>query len=695
MMRLPQRLTFSIAVTTIASLSALWAVSHADAVATRVFRIDSGDDFAAGELIATTASSYGDVRRGVGVRRVELPEAQLASSFVQAPNGDVYVGTGQSGQIFLVRGDAVTLFAETDQLLVSSLALGSGGELFAGTLPEGRIYRVDSGGAIEEIVRPEGVEHIWDLVWDPRRQRLFAATGPHGQIFAISRSGEAELYYDGEASHIMCLALDEAGALFAGTDGEALLLKLTGPGRVEVVHDFPGNELTALDVRGGVVAVAANEFPAAAATLRTKTGPRPAGRPVRRPRTGKGRLWRVELGGRVEQVFAHDDGHFTAVQISEDGAFFVGAAKGGRVHRVEPDGSHSTYIDVDERQVLALGLTGEDPLILTGDAGSMYRVLDEAPGARHWTSAPLDAAFASRWGQLTWRADGDIVFQTRSGNTAAPDDSWTAWSSPMTSPGPVRSPGARYVQVRADFRRDADAVLRAVDLYYLPQNQRARVHSIEVETRTSSSARLTPTKSKNKAATKRSKVRAATKAAGARTRYKIRWKVINPDEDQLRYRLRFRADGQERRRTMFTDDTTLTATEFTWETDGVPDGWYLIEVEASDELENPEELTIRTATESEPVLIDNHAPRIEGLRLVRGEIAGRAVDAVGPISRLECAIDGATWQPIHSDDGILDTREEAFRYRPRGIEAGAHIIAIRATDHAGNRVTAEVEGAWR
>src|SRR5690606_37575391 len=102
------------------------------------------------------------------------------------------LGTGNDGRILRVRGDRVEEVAATGQLLVASLALDTDGTLYAGTLPEGRVFAVAPGGALREVVRLEESEHVWALVVDGNT--LLAATGPHGRVYSIDRRGHAEVY---------------------------------------------------------------------------------------------------------------------------------------------------------------------------------------------------------------------------------------------------------------------------------------------------------------------------------------------------------------------------------------------------------------------------------------------------------------------------------------------------------------------
>ncbi|HJL04855.1 MAG TPA: hypothetical protein RMH85_32370 [Polyangiaceae bacterium LLY-WYZ-15_(1-7)] len=664
-----RRLLTFVAITTLASLS-VFAVSPADAVSTRHFTLDDADDLAAGELDGTMVLDSGQLAVGVGVARVELEGAVLSSAIARADDGTLYLGTGDAGQIFRVRGDQVEVFAETGQLLVSSLAL-AGDTLYAGTLPEGRVFAIDRGdGSIRELAQLEGAEHVWDLHWDAGQSRLFAATGPEGKVFAIDPQGRSEVYFDAEDGHVLCLAAD-GDALYAGTDGDAVVYRLRGPERAEVVHDFPGNEVTALAARDGMIAVAANEMPA---PRRVTSKNRRSKAASRTPRPGKGRLWRVDADGRAERLHRHDDGHFTALAIDEDGTILVGEGKEGRILRVGPyanaggPGTAATWVDVDERQVLAIDVGGDRPVFVTGDSAALYRVTEAAPDEALWTSKVLDAEFRARWGRLDWRGRGRVQFQTRSGNTEEPDASWTEWSANLSSPGPIRSPAARFLQIRARLM-EGDALIRAVQAYYLPQNQRARVTGVGPKLAKNHDPNEIPDPS---------------------TELELDWDVSNPDDDTLRYRLRYRAEAQDVWRPMFREDERLTKSSYEWDTSGLPDGWYVVQVEASDELANPAPLALRTTAVSEPIRIDNHPPRLEGLAARGNTVSGRAIDGLGPIARLEMAVDGGDWLPILPEDQLLDQAEERFAVPVEDLEPGSHIVAIRATDAAGNAVSGEV-----
>jgi hypothetical protein len=68
-----------------------------------------------------------------------------------------------------------------------------------------------------------------------------------------------------------------------------------------------------------------------------------------------------------------------------------------------------------------------------------------------FTSAVFDAVRLVTWGSASWTADvpagTSLIVETRSGNTATPDDSWSAWTA-VANGQTVTSPAARYFQYR-------------------------------------------------------------------------------------------------------------------------------------------------------------------------------------------------------------------------------------------------------
>ncbi len=667
--------------TTITALltAAVFSATGVAAVTTEHFAIDSAEAFSAGELDGTSVESTGLVRLGAWTKHAELVDIPIAYS-AASRKGVTYVGTGTNGMIFEFQKQKLKKKYDTGELLVSSLAFDDDGALYAGTLPNGRIFKIDpKKDTIDRFSKPEGAEHIWSLRYDSKRRRLIAGTGPKGGLFAIDASGQARLLHESEAPHIMSLTGDGEGTIYAGTSDSALVLKVMPNDKVRVVHDFPGNEITSIDFWNGQLAVAANEFPTKPGTqFKPPTGsppPTASGPPGAPPRAGKGQLWRVGSDGRVEQLLDRPEAHFTAVEWGTDGSLFAGGGKEGHVFKVQPDGSYAIWADVEERQVLALSLRSDTPVFVTGDGAAIYWIEKGAAPNPVWTSDVLDSGFGSQWGRLTWRGSGKLVFQTRSGNSKEPNDTWSVWSKKQKGPGPASSPPGRFAQVRAFFPRDGSGELRAVELYYLPQNQRARVSTI---------------KSKSATVNGGSSPESEDGLPKPSTALNLSWAVDNPDGDALRYRLFFRQESQAAWRPMFLGDVVLNEAKYKWDTGSIPDGYYVIKVEVSDEEANPQNRKLYSNVVSQPILVDNHPPRIDKLRYRNGRVEGQVVDAIGPIARIQASIDAGPWQDIFPLDLLLDSKNEAFEMvLPEGASRSP-IVAIRAFDAAGNQANREI-----
>ena len=78
------------------------------------------------------------------------------------------------------------------------------------------------------------------------------------------------------------------------------------------------------------------------------------------------------------------------------------------------------------------------------------------PSEGYFLSPAKDCNSTAEWETISWNgsepAGTDLTFQTRSGNTSVPDETWSSWSDNYTdSDASITSPSARYIQVRANF----------------------------------------------------------------------------------------------------------------------------------------------------------------------------------------------------------------------------------------------------
>jgi hypothetical protein len=277
-----------------------------------------------------------------------------------------------------------------------------------------------------------------------------------------------------------------------------------------------------------------------------------------------------------------------------------------------------------------------------------------------------------------------VTFETRSGNTAKPDAGWSAWKSLQIKPaessgretaggaGSVASPSARYVQYQATLS-SRKGRLRGVTTYYLPQNQRARITELTLADGGTPAASLPSTPA------------AATPRPAKSPLLKLRWKVENADGDDLIYRLHFRQQSETVWRPLAgVIGEPLTKAEYDWNTEGIPDGLYIVHVTASDERAQPSDRALTATFDSVPLLVDNRKPFVRDLTARYPAMQGRAQDDASAITQIEFSVDGGDWQLVSPTDGIADELTEAFTIRLPKLSRGPHAVVVRATDSADN-----------
>ncbi|MEP6654392.1 MAG: hypothetical protein ABJA82_13610 [Myxococcales bacterium] len=719
------------AVTALAAVccaAASWLIPGGAWAATKMFRQDTGKDFQEGEAIGSSILPAGEVVPGLTTTRATLEAAFVWCGSVSRDGSTAYFGTGDEGKVFALPTAGATAarrIATLDAPWVTALVVRADGSLVGATTPGGRLFTIDPNaagtGGVHSLTNL-GTGHVWTLARDDKAGVTYVGTGAPGKIFAVDDRGKSRQVWDSRDKHVVSLMRDSDGTLLAGTSDEAILYRVRPDGRAEAIQDFDAEEVRAIVRAPSGLYVAVNDFekssvfaqgagagstPAKGTKIVLGTGGPPASAgALPRPgaRKAKAAVYRLETDGRIEQVFALPDGYLTALAVADDGAVLAAAGTQGHVFRIGPDRGSSLVIDVSERQVLTLvRASGGAVLVGTGDVGGVYRAQPPVGhGGGRYVSKVLDAEWPARWGTLRWMG-AQLTFETRSGNTAKPDGAgasagaggaseasgtnqttnWSDWkpldkvlTTATGGAGHVASPGARYLQYRAILSA-AGSRIRGVTTSYVPQNQRARVTELAVGDGGPGGAVAS------------SLIAATLSAATARPSHspilKLRWKTENPDRDDLIYRLSFKLVNETVWRPLISSSVdSLTKPEYDWNTEGLPDGAYLVRVTVSDERSQPRDRALVSAFESAPLLVDNGRPEVLELAAAFPVVTGRARDDASPITQIEFAIDGGEFQLISPSDGVADDLFEPFSIRLPALARGPHALAVRVTDSADN-----------
>jgi hypothetical protein len=669
---------------------------------TRIWELAGFKELDNGETEGTVVSTRGEVNLGHRERKLDLENVGLVWSSVRDKKGRVYLGTGYDGKIFRIDGNTVVEIATTDQLVVTDLVLDKKGTLYAATLPDAVIWKVGSPSKIAPqkpkkatkwATLPKGTEHVWSLIFSRDGRTLYAGTGPEGNLFAIGPDGEASVYMDTEEEHVMSMALDDKGRLLAGTSPGALLLRISGPGRSAALADFDATEVKAIISHKKEVLVAVNTFTIAPSVPTKKSTDKSGSKgntsksSSKSGKAGDGKLYRVGAQGQVDQLWQQKAGHVVGLAMDNSGKLYAGLGTKGRIISVDRKRVVRTEMDLDEREVMTIIAGDTLEIATTGDAGAVYRIAKSLAGEAIFLTPLLDAKAVSRWGRVNVFADGNIRVQSRSGNTAKPDSTWSDWSAAINPGGQIKSPEARYLQLRFAWAKDKTGVFKSVQVAYRAYNQRAIITELNPD---SPFPATTKSASKDSVQTSTRTVEAHHETHNSKE-LDLKWKVDNPDDDTLRFRLWYQALGEKIWRPITKEDEVQTSTRYTWDTESVPEGIYRIRLMADDSPDNDTEEVLADEFFSVPVLVDNHQPSVHALGFQNKKIRGRAVDGFSEISAIELSVDAGPWIPVFSEDGVFDESKEEFASPlPADLQSGPHAVGVRAYDRAGNMGTAEI-----
>ena len=680
----------------IVACAAVFAAHDAQAVGTRSFDLSSQDDFSTGaDLHGVSVDSLGHVRAGWNLGTVPLTGASSVTSSLALADGSVLIGTGPSGKVLRVAGGQVTEHADTKETAVVGLVT-DGKVVYAGTL-KGKIHRLEGAGKSTELATIPDGDHILAMAWDAKKNGMYAATGPNGRLFFVHANGTVDLVFDSDEPQLSAVAVADDGTVYAGSTGKGLVFKIGGPGRATILLDCPGDEVKAIATFKNSLFVIANDIGDAPEPPRRSGGastnpPGPAASP--RIKVGKGALLRLEPDGRSEELLKRGDTHFVSLAVDDAGRPFAGTAAEGRVYTVDENHTSALLADTDERQIGAISLHGKTRYIVGSDPAVFHEIRGTGGADATWTSKVLDAGIRASFGRLFWRSEGNVELSTRSGNSGSPDATWSDWSAPIGAPAKTSTPPGRFVQVRARFAKDANAMIREIELPFVTDNVRAVITSIEAKpkggTSTTTSASATPsTTTSTTVSLPSTGGDVPTHVTGIR----LTWRVDNPDSDTLRYRVQFRFDGHSAWRDLGKIEDVLSKNELDWDTSSLPEGTYRVRVEATDELSNPPDRITRHSLESGPIVVDNTPPVFRTLTAQGRHLRADIVDGVGPIARVDFALDGRTeWRPLLPKDGVFDEPSEQIDVDLGPLlTPGSHLVAVRAFDRAGNFVVRDIE----
>ncbi|MDP9050520.1 MAG: fibronectin type III domain-containing protein [Acidobacteriota bacterium] len=711
---------------------------------TKVWSVTRYDEMERGTTEGVAIRSDGRMEAGPATSLLYQTGGNYVWAVAEDAAGNAYVGMGgtAAGGAVVMRiapdGKATKVF-EGKELGVQSLRLGTDGQMYAATSPDGKVYRLgvtpaDAAAVFDAAVTEEKPKYLWDVL-QATGGDLYVAAGAPAVVYRVpAKGGKAEVGFRTVDQHIRCLLMAADGTLWAGSDGSGVIYKFNT--RVAGSKPFAAyaaakKEITALamDAAGNVYSAGVGTRPAAGAQS-PGLPPLPVtgavGVTITFSQAGSANAATqntlIPEGSEIYRIAA-DGSPVKLLALKEDvvyalayraGSLLAATGNRGRVYRMDPAvaGQYTDVAHLEASQGMAFAAGKDGLLVATSNSGKVFRLDDRVAANATYTSEVFDAQGFSQWGRvevLPEVAAGFDLF-VRSGNVESPLMGWSDWA-PVAKSGAVTVPGGRFAQWKAALRTGAD--VHSVGLNYLQKNVAPVVDEVMVlpGARVTANAAVVPNQTVQVSfpVATNPNVPVFTPDANAqplvaqkdKSAVTVRWAAHDDNGDDLVYSVWYRGVGEKNWR-MLKDK--ISEKYLSFDSSLLPDGTYEVRVVASDAPVHTDADSQTGERVSGSFVVDTTPPVPGALTAVM--VAGTpakihatfsAKDATSPIERAEYSVDAGPWQYLEPVGRVSDSLEERYDFTaavPAGagdaaaglVNATEHVIAVRVYDRYENVV---------
>ena len=713
----PSAVYFKRAFVVAALLVVAGSAPPATAEPTRQLYISDPTEVMSGDPVSTSIDAQGRITVGptIQVRGSTLGRAITA---LAPARGGLWVGTAGGGLHRFVKKSSRRVF-DTGERVVTAL-LADGRDAVVALAPNAEVVRVDRKGKRSPLVKLKA-KYIWAMA--SSRKRTLLATGEPGQVVAMTAKNRTEVWFDSKETHLRALIRHPQRGWIVGGGQKGIVYQLVGNKKARALYDSKFEEVTAFAIdpdQGDLYVSFVSAVTAAKPIAERWIGPTKGdkgGQNDKSPFKGS-EVVRIRSSGQVEKLWSSNtEGAMSLTFVGRQLYFTTGTA---------PDQRARIYaIDVADRDRLRLWarlepalapvsvMSGDSLLVGTAPTGQMYTVGPGRASKATYLSVEQDLARTARVGRVWFDADlpagSRVAVSVRSGNTKKPDDTWSQWSAPVTrrDGGSVKVPDARYVQLKAVLTggkkggpvlksmhaslvrhnvaptvKEVFALRRGISLTSLPV-EGPQEKTVSLSKRALEELRRPPKRKRARRVRQRNRPGMMT----------IAWRATDADGDQLLYRVEMRRLDSPR--TAWREvDADREDGYWSFDSRAFADGHYQFRVTATDRPTNPPEAALSDTHISEPILVDNTAPRLSDAKISFPSktsllVQAKVVDQQSRIKVAEVSVNGGPWLMLPATDGLLDAKQEALRVtlsanEYKRIKGGSPTVRIRVEDEAGN-----------
>ncbi|MBI1372949.1 MAG: hypothetical protein GC159_09335 [Phycisphaera sp.] len=210
-------------------------------------------DFEPAETENTVVTSYGEITLARATEALGTLEGDdsIVYDIARAADGKVFLAVGPEGKLMKIDGDKVAPVDEFPGSQVFALTSTAKGLWVAVSGAPSRL-ELRSGADMKptRTIELKDVRYVWDMV--VVGDTMWLATGLEGQVLALDlnkKDAEPKVMLDTKQDNILCLGSDQQGRIYAGTDGEGLVYRITPKGDTAesfVLYDAGEPEIGAL-----------------------------------------------------------------------------------------------------------------------------------------------------------------------------------------------------------------------------------------------------------------------------------------------------------------------------------------------------------------------------------------------------------------------------------------------------------------
>jgi hypothetical protein len=579
------------------------------------------------------------------------------------------------------------LFEPNDAKYIFAIAVDAAGNIYLGTGPEGKVYKLNSFGKEPQLIYTSRDKNILSLAIG-KDGFVYAGSDGHGLIYKINPSDKtATVLYDSDQTEITSLIFAPDGNLYAAATSAVMAqpaseFTVQPPSaghpevEVELQENVPENQ-------GGAVTEGTDEGEVKLEIANTKEdiNNRPPQREMFALKPSKpaeaSYVYRITKDGYVTDIFTETAVFYCLAE--QEHKLLIGTGGEGRTFTVDPASEQHAVIYKDEHasQIAAMAVTDDSVYLGTANPARLIKLAKTFAPEGTYTSDLVDAGQPADWGKLQIDADipqgCKVMMSCRSGNVDDVNDpTFSDWTAPAEINGPVqmKCPVGRFSQYRLVLQTEdgrKSPIVREVAVADTVPNLAPRVESVIA-------TRLSSLKSEEAESSKKPGI------------FRIRYRTKDDNDDKLIYKIDFRKVGRE---IWIELEKDLETDTYDWDSRTVEDGRYEIRVTASDERSNTPTTKLTGSRITEPFVVDNTGPVITKYSIESDKntitLKMHASDQLSAIGSLEYTLDSnADWISTIPDDLVYDTTDEDFTIVIEQVSAGEHVVAIRVSDDVGN-----------